>query len=197
MRERENEKRAAEGKGERRVGVEARKLGSCSDRTLLAMTEECVAVLEALHAQFDERREAVLCSGESKRPAGCSSLSAREGAAQQARGVELLPSRRGAGSDGEQGEEHGSQLLPAVGAKPRSCAGRSGKPCCDGCAEPSAECGGCPAGTGDEVLQSEGWRWSVRRSARRASVASLRSTLCRCVLYSTAPCSARSLLRPS
>ena len=61
MRERENEKRAAEGKGERRVGVEARKLGSCSDRTLLAMTEECVAVLEALQAQFDERLEALLC----------------------------------------------------------------------------------------------------------------------------------------
>ena len=49
-REKENEERAAEGKGERRVGVEARKLGSCSDRTLLAMAEECVAVLEALQA---------------------------------------------------------------------------------------------------------------------------------------------------
>src|SRR5665648_691107 len=168
MRERENEKRAAEGKGERRVGVEARKLGSCSDRTLLAMTEECVAVLEALHAQFDERREAVLCSGEPERPAGCSSLSAREVAAQQASGVLLLLSERGADSDGEQGEEHGSQLLPAVGANPRSCAGRGGKLCCDGCAEPRAGDDGCPARTGDEVLQSEGWRRSVRRSARRA-----------------------------
>src|SRR5665648_346736 len=168
MRERENEKRAAEGKGEGRVSVEARKLGSCSDRTLLAIAEECVAVLEALQAQLDERLEAVLCSGESERPAGCSSLSAREGAAQQASGVELLLSERGAGSDGEQGEEHGAQLLPAVGAKPCGCAGRVGKLCCDGCAEPGAEYCGCPARTGDEVLQSEGWRWSGRRSARRA-----------------------------
>src|SRR5665648_1076171 len=149
MRERENEKRAAEGKGERRVGVEARKLGSCSDRTLLAMAEECVAVLEALQAQFDKRLEAVLCSGEPERPGGCSSLSAREGAAQQASGVELLLSKRGAGSDGDPGEEHGSQLLPAVGAKPRSCAGRGGKLCCDGCAEPRAEDDGCLLYTSD------------------------------------------------